>query len=77
MVSPGLAWSDDRALLLCCPKAAVKGDKGAMDVKWDYTCEFVGHVAKHPIRFGSSPSPLASSVAEGRYFHPGVDFDRE
>ena len=60
-------------MLLQCAKAAVKGDKRAMEVMSEYTCAS----AKHPIRLGSPPSPRAGSVNEGRYFHSPVASDHE
>jgi hypothetical protein len=59
--------SEERAMVLHCAKAAVKGDKGAMAVKWSCTCAFVEHVRRNPIRIGSSPSPRVGSGAEGRW----------
>jgi hypothetical protein len=54
-------WSEpgsgERDLFLRRAKAAVSGDKGAIEVMWDYTWAFVEHLAKHPIRLGSLPSP--------------------
>jgi hypothetical protein len=54
--------SEERRMLLHCAKAAVKGDKGAMEVMWSYTCAVVEHLRSDPIRIGSSPSPATCGL---------------